>query len=170
MYSLEVISTSWQTMKSVAEKRKYHRDYMREYQRNNPVQNAKMKMRQKAWYLKNKELIISRSAQYQKDNKEKTNVKNSAYKKTDKGKIVNKRAKYIRRQQEKIGYFTKEQLEGRISVYGGLCYLCGKIANTIDHVIPLARGGSNFPANLRPACFDCNLKKGKKLLIELLTD
>lgn len=149
-----------------AEQKKEWADYMREYMRNNPEQRKKRSALGKAWYEKNKELTISRAAQHQKDNKDKTNEKIAAYKKTDNGKAAILRHKYRRRQNEKKGCFTKEQLAGRIKLYGGMCYLCGKVANTIDHVIPLSRGGSNFPANLRPACNVCNLSKGKKLLSE----
>lgn len=31
----------------------------------------------------------------------------------------------------------------------------------LDHVVPLARGGADSEGNLRPACPDCNLEKGK---------
>ena len=33
-----------------------------------------------------------------------------------------------------------------------ICWMCGRPgADTIDHVVPLARGGTNDPQNLRPA-------------------
>jgi len=31
---------------------------------------------------------------------------------------------------------------------------------TVDHVIPLSRGGSDHPSNMVVACRPCNLKKG----------
>jgi 5-methylcytosine-specific restriction endonuclease McrA len=65
------------------------------------------------------------------------------------------------------GFTTGEQITARIAYYGGRCYLCGEPATTIDHVIPLARGGSNWPANLRPCCRSCNATKGRRLLAEL---
>lgn len=34
---------------------------------------------------------------------------------------------------------------------------------TIDHIIPLARGGSDTPDNLALACFHCNRRKADKL-------
>ncbi|NAE18264.1 hypothetical protein GUJ16_13385 [Enterococcus hirae] len=37
--------------------------------------------------------------------------------------------------------------------------MCGHPASEIDHVKPLSRGGSAWPANLRPACRTCNSKK-----------
>ncbi len=33
----------------------------------------------------------------------------------------------------------------------------------IDHVIPLTRGGSNWPMNLALACVRCNTSKGNRL-------
>lgn len=58
------------------------------------------------------------------------------------------------------------ELKARWDYYGGLCYLCGNPANSIDHVIPLTGGGSNWPANLRPACRSCNSAKGARPLRE----
>jgi 5-methylcytosine-specific restriction endonuclease McrA len=53
----------------------------------------------------------------------------------------------------------------------GACYLCGRQPRggqqTLDHVIPLARGGIHDPSNLRVACRRCNSRKGDKLLAEL---
>lgn len=57
----------------------------------------------------------------------------------------------------------------------GICYLCGKhlyltddynrkSAPTIEHVIPICKGGTNSWDNVRLACRDCNVKKGKKIL------
>lgn len=52
------------------------------------------------------------------------------------------------------------------------CYLCGQICThqnvTLDHVIPLARGGSHTTDNLCVACSPCNTKKGVKMLGEFL--
>jgi len=51
------------------------------------------------------------------------------------------------------------------------CYLCGKVLEphqvTLDHVIPLCRGGSHTADNLKVACRSCNCRKHSKLLSEL---
>lgn len=39
-------------------------------------------------------------------------------------------------------------------------------ASTVDHVVPLSKGGSNDPENLVLACNPCNSRKGSKLLGE----
>jgi len=68
-----------------------------------------------------------------------------------------------------VGRSSPEQIRARIEYYGGKCYMCGDPYKHIDHVIPLSRGGSNWPANLRPACAPCNLRKHNKLPSEVLS-
>lgn len=48
----------------------------------------------------------------------------------------------------------------------GPCAYCGGRAGTVDHVLPLNRGGRHSEGNLVPACRSCNSSKGDKLLIE----
>lgn len=49
----------------------------------------------------------------------------------------------------------------------GLCHYCrrqvGARGLSLDHVVPLIRGGRSVRANMVPACKDCNSKK-KSLL------
>ncbi|MBK9321921.1 MAG: HNH endonuclease [Bdellovibrionaceae bacterium] len=53
----------------------------------------------------------------------------------------------------------------------GLCYHCGQKFKpselTMDHVIPIARGGKSNKKNCVPSCKDCNSKKGYKMSVEL---
>lgn len=47
------------------------------------------------------------------------------------------------------------------------CWLCGLPgADTVDHVHPVALGGTNDPANLRPAHAPCNRAKGARLRLD----
>ena len=52
----------------------------------------------------------------------------------------------------------------------GKCYYCGRSFEpkelTMDHVVPLIRGGKSTKGNLVPACKDCNNKKKYLLPIE----
>lgn len=48
----------------------------------------------------------------------------------------------------------------------GPCAYCGSAAESVDHVIPLSRGGAEAEENLVPACQHCNKSKGAKLLSE----
>lgn len=52
----------------------------------------------------------------------------------------------------------------------GVCHYCGRPIParelTMDHVVPLARGGRSTKGNLVPACKDCNNKKKNLLPME----
>ena len=52
----------------------------------------------------------------------------------------------------------------------GVCHYCQKPASpselTMDHVVPLSRGGKSTRGNVAPACKDCNTKKKKYLPME----
>jgi len=52
----------------------------------------------------------------------------------------------------------------------GICYYCGRHVDpgelTMDHIVPLIRGGKSTKGNLVPACKDCNSKKKYLLPIE----
>lgn len=61
------------------------------------------------------------------------------------------------------GFFSEQQIRARVEFYGGICWICRAVPyQAIDHVKPLARGGSNWPSNLRPVCRECNSRKGAK--------
>lgn len=57
------------------------------------------------------------------------------------------------------GRVPRAKVEARWAMWGGKCYMCGAPANCTDHVKPRAKGGLNLPANLRPACTACNVRK-----------
>ncbi len=52
----------------------------------------------------------------------------------------------------------------------GICYYCGRHIRpsdlTMDHVVPLIRGGKSIKNNLVPACKECNNKKKYLLPME----
>jgi HNH endonuclease len=40
------------------------------------------------------------------------------------------------------------------------CFYCNGIANSVDHIIPLSRGGRHVFSNMIAACLPCNVSKG----------
>lgn len=59
------------------------------------------------------------------------------------------------------GKLTGAQLQGRLEMFGGHCYMCGVDAEAFDHVKPFAAGGLNVASNIRPVCHSCNSRKHK---------
>ncbi len=58
----------------------------------------------------------------------------------------------------------------RNKITQGECYYCGKIFKpeelTMDHVVPLIRGGKSTKNNIVPCCKQCNNEKKHKLPLE----
>lgn len=76
--------------------------------------------------------------------------------------------KQLRRERATQGPGCSERdLRRVISSTAGVCFYCRVApAMTIDHVVPLKRGGRHAVGNLVPACKRCNSSKGSLLLIE----
>lgn len=52
----------------------------------------------------------------------------------------------------------------------GICYYCGSTVPprklTMDHVVPLSRGGKTTKGNVVPACKECNTRKSRLVPVE----
>ena len=66
------------------------------------------------------------------------------------------------------GRCTVADIEKMKSAQGGLCRWCRQPYGRfhVDHVIPIARGGSSDPSNLVLSCSRCNQRRGSKLVEE----
>lgn len=68
-----------------------------------------------------------------------------------------------------LGDVDATRLQARIDFYGGRCWMCRAPWQCIDHVKPLSVGGTNWPANLRPACTSCNASKHNRWPLDTST-
>ena len=75
----------------------------------------------------------------------------------------------VRREKEKARRSRKSAWWMR-KVDKGVCHYCnrevGRTKLTMDHVVPLSRGGKSRKGNIVPACKECNNKKKSMLPIE----
>ena len=46
---------------------------------------------------------------------------------------------------------------------GYLCQYCGNTATTVDHIVPVTKGGTDEDFNLTSACNGCNSRKGNRM-------
>ncbi len=75
----------------------------------------------------------------------------------------------IRREREKARRLRSSQWwKRRCSL--GICHYCGKKISprflTMDHIVPIVRGGKSTKGNVVPACKECNARKKHSLLME----
>jgi len=75
----------------------------------------------------------------------------------------------IRREKDKARKLRKSRWWQQKRAIG-VCYYCGKLFKpkdlTMDHIVPLARGGRSTKDNLVASCKECNTKKKTLLPIE----
>jgi len=69
-----------------------------------------------------------------------------------------------RRQQANIFIAKKKTRDAVFKKYGERCVECGSYIDlTMDHIIPVSKGGEDIIENLQPLCKSCNSKKGNKI-------
>ena len=75
----------------------------------------------------------------------------------------------IRREREKARELRKQGW-WKNRVAKGTCHYCGQSVDpkelTLDHIVPLVRGGRSTKGNCVPACKDCNNRKKDLLPLE----
>lgn len=74
----------------------------------------------------------------------------------------------LRREQAAPGLTStqRSRLLRKWKQQGRTCTYCPRKADTVDHVLPLVRGGTNYEGNLTPCCRRCNGSKGGKMVAE----
>lgn len=88
-----------------------------------------------------------------------------------KGRDVEKRRAHDRRRRDRarlapgLNQYERYALLAKWKRQGRACSYCPARATSVDHVIPLALGGTNYEGNLTPACRSCNGSKNDSLLI-----
>lgn len=129
----------------------------------------KIKKYKQDYYAANFEKIKEKNREYRQVNIEKIKKYKQEWGATNSEKIS---AAQHRRRSYKRGnggaYIVKD-IEVIFNQQGGRCNACGKKLIRynkkqyhIDHIIPLARGGSNNPENIQLLCPSCNLSKSNK--------
>ena len=101
-------------------------------------------------YALNRDKLIAQTAQYRKDHPEMV-------------VMYNYRRKEHSNKNEKFVILSKEINK----LLSSLCVKCGTRERiTLDHIIPVARGGRHSIGNLQPLCKSCNSSKSVKTIME----
>ena len=69
------------------------------------------------------------------------------------------RSDFKHRYRHLTGDLTFDDWQEVLSTYGDKCAYCGCPPETMDHVVPLSRGGKHTKSNVVPACRSCNSSK-----------
>lgn len=156
------------------EKRAHKAARLRERYATDPVYRDRAKARHRNYYAtheKYREQSKQQTAQWQRENRERVNAgarrRWPIAKLTPQARANKKNKKYLRRARLKnAGKYTPREWRDLCAFYEHRCLCCGEQfsldALTVDHVVPLSRGGLNTIDNLQPLCMNCNRRKNDR--------
>lgn len=120
--------------------------------------------RQQKYRFKHRKPRVLKDPELIRQNRRK--IKNR-YKKSVKGKLANTIAFHRRKANLKAvesQNYTPTQVLERFAKFGNKCVYCGRKEKvSIDHFIPVSKGGADKIENIVPACIFCNSSKNNKL-------
>ena len=133
---------------------------VKEYAFNHPEVNKKATSK---WREKNRGYERQRSKMNHIVRKQLVKEYNQVYRQTERGRIFHQLSELKRRAIRTDGnadFDYQQWIEMRTD---NKCLACGKsepeIKLTIDHIIPLSKGGKHIKENIQPLCFSCNVRK-----------
>lgn len=131
-----------------------NRAYDAKYRKKNPEKRREGIVR---WKKANPEKVKAADAKHRKANRDKCAV---TFNKWRAAKYANTPISEMLTSTEWLAILAEAQ---------GHCAYCDKEAKlTLDHVIPLSKGGKHSKDNVVPACEHCNCSKGNKTVEEWL--
>jgi len=126
--------------------------------------SEKGKLKLKLYRQKNYEKLLEKARIWKKEHKEYVNTYRNGWVKTRRGKLMKKvnQIRHRARRKNAQGNFTiNEWLE--IRNRSPMCPACGRFVEcenlTVDHIIPITKGGTNYISNIQPLCALCNSTK-----------
>lgn len=127
----------------------------------------------KKWKEENKERVRQHDKKYAELHKEKILEKNKLWREAN--KVYNfiwnnknkERSRVIKenRRSKENGKISSKDWTALLKKYGNKCLACGSVKRiTMDHVVPLSKGGKHHIDNIQPLCKTCNQKKFTKII------
>lgn len=140
---------------------RYKADGKRRYEQN----AEQIKDRVRAYRVENTERCNELSRRWGERNPEKRRAIKAAWKKRNPEQAVRDFHRRKTRLISSGGSFTKAEWRALCQACGNVCLACGVRARlTVDHVTPVALGGSNDIDNIQPLCGPCNWKKNARTI------
>lgn len=148
------------------ELRQQNLERYREYDRAYKSENTDRIKEEAALYReKNRVQIAEHKRQVRKANPDLARQKDTTWRRANPDKVRATSSRRRAKVKAAAGSYTDADIEDIRKAQGNRCYICHKKLGPdfhVDHFIPLAKGGTNDPGNLRLACPFCNKSKNAK--------
>ncbi len=146
--------------------REENREKLREYSKCYREKNSdKEKARSTRWQVENPEKARANDKRYRENHRAERYASSKYWKETHRAQWN----QYVLARKRKMGIITKQTLAVVYDYYGPNCVYCGELAGGgVDHLQPVAKGGTNDIYNLAPCCSTCNSRKHVRPMWEML--
>jgi 5-methylcytosine-specific restriction endonuclease McrA len=119
-------------------------------------------------YATNREQVLERVHKYREENRDEINDRRrSAYAENPEPVLLYWQQRRTRLKGNGVFTVTDRDWKRLCRRYDNRCFYCGSDGPlTMDHVIPISRGGRHSVGNLLPACKGCNSTKNNRTIME----
>jgi len=151
--------------------RKDNSEHVKEYGKNYFYSNQeKLQKQNKEWANLHPEKIKSYNKKYRLGHPEKVKEVEKAYRESHKEKLVLRTIKHRAKLKSASGFgLSTTEWNWIRKMFDYRCAYCGKETKlTVDHVVPLSKGGIHDISNVVPSCMPCNSGKQDRTLLEFL--
>jgi len=132
------------------------------YSQNNPEKRAESKRQS---YQNHKHEIAKYSRNYYQANRDICLERGNNWRKANPEKAYDRYNRRRTRLSQAETFYIRPIFLKRL--YASPCVACGgRNKITMDHVVPISRGGRHSEGNLQPLCLSCNSGKCNKLWVE----
>jgi 5-methylcytosine-specific restriction endonuclease McrA len=147
-----------------------NREAVREKSRRHRENNLEKELKRCAkWRAENAERHREMCLKWRRENPEKARAATARWVRENPHKVSANHGKRRAAMHAAEGHHTADDITRITAAQGGKCACCRERRKlTLDHITPLAKGGSNWPANLQMLCKSCNSAKGARDQIEFM--
>ena len=140
-----------------------HPEKRRQYDKKRDKNNNYLS--QKSYKEKNLSKHRRRQKEYADNHRDEVNKNSKVWRMRHPDKVSAARHTVRAQRKGAEGTHTPEEWRELCERYGNKCLCCNEVKPlTVDHVIPLSKGGTNYIDNIQPLCKSCNCRKSTKTI------
>lgn len=129
------------------------------------VYSEQAKENARRWNERNPEKVKAARRKHYETHREEKAAYVRAWREANRGKCRAYYNNYRARKESNGGSFTAEEWKELCAEYGFCCVCCGECKPlTVDHIVPVSKGGSSDISNIQPLCKSCNSSKRDKTI------
>ena len=134
----------------------------RDYEKN----KDKVKEQVKLYVQKNKDAVRERIKKWNSENKDRVLGYIQKYRSLHPEQMTKSSRKRREIFKNVVGNFTLAEWISLCNKFGNKCLWCERTDRklTIDHVVPITKGGTNYIDNIQPLCVNCNARKNNSTI------